>query len=126
MVKVKRFFIKIVLWMLLPFVRLRNWTVKRLLKLRAKLQLGSLREAIVQADQDKEKTGRKNMVVFNTTSGKYEPVQKKLLKAASQMGKNRSNKAHTEGRRRMLKHKERAFTPQRVKHIEKKSLYVTN
>jgi hypothetical protein len=69
------------------------------------------------------------MVVFNTTSGKYESLQKKLLKTASKAGKNKSNKAMTEGRIKMMKQqkvKPRLFDSDRVHQIEKKSLYITN
>jgi hypothetical protein len=133
MVKVKRY-IKIILaytlgYLLKPLVWLKRRIIKALLRLRAKLQIGSLREAIVDADKDKAKTGRKNMVVFNTTSGKYEPLQKKLLKTASKAGKNKSNKAMTEGRIKMMKQqkvKPRLFDSDRVHQIEKKSLYITN
>jgi hypothetical protein len=131
MSKVKRYIVKLIVAALRFFIKPLVWgkvrLIRYLLRLRAKLQISSLKEAIHDADKDKEKTGRKNMVVFNTTSGKYEPVQKKLLKAATRVGKNKSNKALTEGRKRMLKQtRERAFTNERVKQIEKKSLYVTN
>jgi hypothetical protein len=88
---------------------------KKSLALRAKLQIGSLREAIGGADKDKEKTGRKNMVVFNAHSGKYEPIQKKLLKAHANSTKNKSNKAMTEGRKKMMEKKK----PARVIDIDK-------
>lgn len=113
---------------LLPLAWIKKRIIQSLLNLRAKLQISSLREAISDADKDKARTGRKNMVVFNLTSGKYEPVQKKLLKQASQLGKNKSNKAMTDGRRRVLKkqkRKERVFDADRIRTIEDKSLYVT-
>lgn len=118
---------KTVLFLLsVPFLVVRNWIIKRLLKLRAKLQIGSLRLAIDDADKDKENTGRKNMVVFNSHSGKFEPIQKKVLKAASKSGKNKSNKAMTEGRVRMMKPKKKRYIDvNRVHQIEEKSLYVT-
>jgi hypothetical protein len=98
-----------------------------LIKIRAKLQIHSLREAIADADHDKQTTGRKNMVVFNQSSGKFEPLQKRLLKIASNNTRNKSNKAMTEGRKKMMqKKKTRVFDNNRVKQIEKKSLYVTN
>lgn len=100
--------------------------VRWLLKLRGKLVIRSLRQAIEHADRDKDKTGRKNVVVFNTHSGKYENLQKKVLKAAATVGKNKNNAALTEGRLRMMKaKKKRQFTTDRVRQIEKKSLYVT-
>lgn len=113
---------------LIILVRLFRLPILRwLMRLRAKLQIHSLRKAIKDADTDKESTGRKNMVVFNKHSGKYEPLQKRLLKAAAKSGKNKSNKAMTEGRIKMLRTKKpRVFDTDRVKQIEKKSLYVTD
>lgn len=109
-----------------PFLFIKKWIIQRLLNLRARLQISSLREAIQGADKDKQHTGRKNMVVFNSTAGKYEPVQKKLLKIASNNTKNKNNKAMTPGRIRVMKkQKPRVFDPERVKQIENKSLYVT-
>lgn len=128
--KLKRY-IKIILsytlgYILRPFVLLKRRLIKSLLKLRAKLQIGSLREAIAGADKNKTETGRKNMVVFNTYSGKYEPIQKKVLKVASNASKNKSNKAMTDGRKKMMKQrKARVIDIDRVHQIEKKSLYVT-
>lgn len=96
-------------------------------KMRAKLNIHSLRTAIEDADKNKQKTGRKTMVVFNTSTGSYEPLEKKILKAASNAGKRKNNSAMTEGRKRMMNaKKERVFTPERVKQIQQKSLYVTN
>jgi hypothetical protein len=127
-IKVKRSFWQRVLFVLLyPWNKFTSWLVKKLLALRAKLQIGSLREAIGGADKDKEKTGRKNMVVFNAHSGKYEPIQKKLLKAHANSTKNKSNKAMTEGRKKMMVKKKpaRVIDIDKVKSIEEKSLYVT-
>lgn len=128
-IKIRRTFLQQVGWVLLQPLRLfRKWIIKKLLGLRAKLQLGSLRHAIQEADENKEETGRKNIVVFNATSGKYEPVQKKLLKAAAGQSRNKSNKAMTDGRKRELaktKSKKRPIDQERIKQIEKKSLYVT-
>lgn len=126
-IKVKRTFWQRVIYVLLwPWKKFTSWLIKKLLSLRAKLQITSLKEAIGLADKDKEKTGRKNMVVFNTYSGKYEPLQKKLLKNAANATKNRSNKAMTEGRKKMLKkRKARIIDMNRVHQIEEKSLYVT-
>lgn len=102
--------------------RILGW----LIRLRSKLQIRSLREAIGEADKNKADTGRKNMVVFNTVSGKYEPLQKRLLKAAANSGKNKNNAAMTDGRKRMKRKKVRIVEHSGVKNIEKKSLYVTN
>ncbi len=108
------------------FLRIKTVVVKKLLGVRAKLQMSSLRKAIGQADEQKAKTGRKNMVVFNQHQGIYQPIAKKTLKAASKVGKNTSNKAMTDGRIKMMKRKKRVIDNERVKQIEKKSLYVTN
>lgn len=113
--------------MVVMAILFRASIIKFLYRLRSKLQIHSLREAINEADKNKEETGRKNMVVFNSHSGKYEPLQKRILKAASRLNRNKSNKAMTEGRKKMMKAKKsRTFTNDRVKQIEKKSLYVTD
>jgi hypothetical protein len=112
--------------MLIPLLWIRNRILTFLLRLRGQLRIRSLRQAIGDADKDKDQTGRKNMVVFNTASGEYEPIQKRLLKAASRSGKNKSNKAMTPGRMKMMKkQKARVLSIARVHTIEKKSLYVT-
>lgn len=85
--------------------------VKFLLKIKSKHQLETLRTAIHAADSDKEKTGRKNMVIYNSTTKKFEPVQKKILKQVSKIQKQKGIK--------------RTMKSQRIKQIEKKSLYVT-
>lgn len=107
----------------------RKAIVSYLLKLRGRLTVASIRNAIQEADKDKEKTGRKNMVVFNTASGSFEPVQKKLLKGIARKNRNRSNAKQTDGRKRYLAQnpKEKSYlTSERVKTVEKKSLYTTN
>jgi hypothetical protein len=126
-IKIKRTFWQRVIYMLMwPWKKFTSWLIKKLLSLRAKLQLGSLRVAIGEADKDKAKTDRKNMVVFNAYSGKYEPLQKKALKAHANSRKNKSNKAMTEGRKKMMKKKPaRVIDMEKVKQIEEKSLYVT-
>jgi hypothetical protein len=113
--------------LLAPLVWFKVWLIKKLLKLRARLQIKTLRSAIDDADENKKETGRKNMVVFNAHSGKYEPIQKRLLKNAANVTKNKSNKAMTPGRKKMMKQnkKKRIVDSDRVKQIEKKSLYVT-
>jgi hypothetical protein len=120
---------RIIQLILYPLIWLKVWLVRLLVRWRSKLQFGTLRQAIHDADDNKEATGRKNMVVFNSTSGQFEPVQKRMLKNATRAGKNKSNKAMTDGRKRMLAQnkgkKGRVISIDRVKHIEKKSLYVT-
>lgn len=114
------------LWILIPIVRFRKWIILSLIRFRAKLRMTSLRFAIRDADKNKDETGRKNMVVFNTNSGHYEPIQKRLLKQAAKAGKNKSNKAMTAGRKKfMQKSKPRVIDTDRAKQIEEKSLYVT-
>lgn len=85
--------------------------VKFLLAIKTRHQLETLRKAIHDADKDKAKTGRKNMVIYNSTKKKFEPVQKKLLKQVNQVQKK--NKSS------------RTLDPKRIHQIEKKSLYVT-
>jgi hypothetical protein len=122
-IKIKRSFWQRVLFMLLwPWKKFTSWLLKRMLALRAKLQIGSLKEAIGQADDNKEETGRKNMVVFNTTSGKYEPIQKKLLKKAASAKQQPPTR---NGFRVPKAVKKTKITKERVKQIEEKSLYVT-
>lgn len=96
-----------------------------LLRLRARLRIQSLRGAIQEADKDKAETKRKNMVVFNTASGKYEPFQKQLLKNVQMAGKNKNNAKMTEGRLKFKKTKKKLLI-QDVRTMEEKSLYVTN
>ena len=105
-------------------------------RLRGRLHIQSLRKAIIDADKDKEKTGRKNMVVMNTASGAFEPVQKRLLKFLSQKNKGDGDTGRVKVRRRngrvkvvgrkKAKAVNKTITPERVHQIEKKSLYVTN
>lgn len=93
------------------FLSVFGLVVKFLLKIKSKHQLETLRKAIHDADADRGKTGRKNMVIFNTTTKKFEPIQKKKLKQVSQVQKKKGGK--------------RTMSSQRIKQIEKKSLYVT-
>jgi hypothetical protein len=121
-----KFLKQILFWLSAPFRWIRVKIIQFLLRKRAKLQMGTLRHAIHDADDNKKETGRKNMVVFNTHSGHFEPMQKKLLKQVAKAGKNKSNKAMTDGRKKMMKKKPaRVIDMERVKHIEEKSLYVT-
>lgn len=71
------------------------------------LRTHSLRQAIADADADKNKTNRKNIVVFNSTTQQFETVQKKQLK---QLVKSKAVKS---------------LNWDRVKLIEKKALYAT-
>lgn len=105
-------------FILFPFV----WVVKKLLSLKAKLHLKSLRIAIGEADKDKATTNRKNMVVFNTSSNQYEAIQKKLLKKAATSKKQ--DPARNGYRVRQAVKRTKIKTGQ-VKKIEEKSLYVT-
>lgn len=103
---------------------------KYLNQLAVRLHIRSLRTAINEADKDKEKTDRKNIVVFNTSSGSFEPVQKRLLKNVAHAGKNTNNAALTKSRRRRggvvaIGKKKTAVDTNKVKLVEKKSLYTT-
>jgi hypothetical protein len=104
----------------------RKPIVKRLVKIRASLKIRSLRHAIQEADHNKASTFRKTMVVYNTSSGEYETLEKKILKKASYLNRNKNNAKLTEGRKKFMKKKARAFDHDRVKNMEKKSLYVTD
>jgi hypothetical protein len=126
----KAIYLSILFYLAKGWFTIRRAIVGALVRLKVKLQRQSLREAIHGADQDKAQTGRKNMVVYNTASGQYEPWQKQLLKAAARSGKNKSNKALTEGRKRELakqrRKKRRILDTEKVHRIEKRSLYVTD
>jgi hypothetical protein len=82
-----------------------------LLRLRTKYVMNTLRDAIHQADADKSATGRKNMVVYNSDTKMFEPIQKRKLKAYVAYNKRKK-------RRGLIDNK-------RIHSIEKKSLYVT-
>lgn len=84
-------------------------------KLAHKSRLHSLRHAIAQADANKAENGRKTIVIYNSTAGQYETLEKKKLKQVANLGKNKSTH---QTRHRIINH-------DRVKTIEKKSLYVT-
>ena len=105
----------------------RNKLIEMLHVLRGRLHVESLREAINNADKDKEQTGRKNMVVFNTANSEFEPVQKRMLKFLAAKGKQKNNGKKTDGRKKFAKPvKKRLLTGEKVKQVEKSSLYVTN
>jgi hypothetical protein len=101
-----------------------------------KFKIATLRTAIGEADEDKKVTGRKNMVVYDTDTGAFAPVQKKVLKKAANATKSKNNAAMTDGRKKMAAKKqqekkqkslkrERTFTPATNRKTEEKSLYVT-
>ena len=104
-------------------------------QLRGKLHVQSLRKAIISADKDKAKTGRKNIVVFNSTSGSFEPVQKRLLKFLGERNKKQSDGVRKKVRKKngkvvkvvVRKKKQPAgeINTGRIKEAEQKSLYVT-
>jgi hypothetical protein len=99
------------------------------LKFRAQLQLKSLPLAIKEADEDKDKTGRKNLVSLSAIDGNYKPYQKKVLKQVAAANKNKSNAALTPGRKRWLRlngKKKRVLDYDKVKEAEKRAVYATN
>lgn len=108
----------------------RKPIIKYLLHLRGKLTVAGIRHAIKEADADKAKTSRKNMVVLNTSSGAWEPVQKRQLKAVARVNRNKNNAKMTEGRKWfMSKSKQKrksSITTEKVRQLETKSVYVTN
>lgn len=119
--------ISIVGMMFLLAFLFRNKLIELLHVLRGRLHVQSLREAIHNADKDKEQTGRKNMVVFNTANAEFEPVQKRLLKFLAAKNKQKNNGKRTDGRKKFTKPvKKRVLTGEKVKQVEKNSLYVTN
>jgi trehalose/maltose hydrolase-like predicted phosphorylase len=81
----------------------RKPIVKWLVKIRASLKIRSLRHAIQEADDNKASTFRKTMVVYNTSSGEYETLEKKILKKASYLNRNKNNAKLTEGRKKFMK-----------------------
>jgi len=107
-----------------------NWIrvllASRLVKLRSKMRMSTLREAIGKADENKAKTGRKNIVVFNNVSGAYEPLQKRLMKTAHKVQKGKGQPAQTKYRKKHVKViKSSRFTVDRIRQLENKSAYVT-
>lgn len=87
----------------------RSSIISYLIRLRTKMSLASIRTSIHEADADKAKTGRKNIVVYNADTKRFEPVQKKQLKKVSKMKKGKPGR----------------ITPERIRNMEKKSIYVT-
>lgn len=100
---------------LYPLRAFRSFLIQRLLRFKAKLHVGSLRDAIKEADRLKKETKRKHLVIFNKATGQWETIQKQQLKAAHQ-----KHKLYNRG-----KVDQDGLTLQRVKQIEKKSVYVT-
>lgn len=104
----------------------RGPIIKYLRKIQNKIFFHSLRKAIGDADADKERTSRKNIVVYDTDDREFKPVHKRTIKQVANMTKNKSNRKQTEGAKKMnKKRKAPVLTMDRVKNIEKKSLYVT-
>lgn len=109
------------------FIWIRTLLTKRLVRLRSRLRFDSLREAIGKADENKEKTGRKNMVVFNNYSGAYEAVEKRKLKLVRRKHVVKGQPKQTDYRKNRKKNvKPGRFTNARIQQLEKKSAYVTN
>lgn len=103
-------------------VRIIRW----LLKVRAQLKLRSLGKAIQAADDEKARTRRKAMVVYNSHSGEFEPITKRLLKAAERAGKSKGSAAKTKYRKRHQPAQKKKYLTETVTNIEKKAPYVTN
>lgn len=107
-----------------PLRALRDFLIMQLLRLRAKMQIGSLRDAIKEADRLSLSTGRKHLVVYNKATGEYEAIEKQLLKAA-----HKRRKMVTANDRRQRNKEDmgsnRGMKLSRVKEIEKRSVYGT-
>lgn len=114
----------VAIFFLLMYV-MRKRIVRFLLRMRAKIRIRSMRVAIAEADDIKRTSGKKTLVVFNNHSGMYEPVKKSTLKTAVKIHKVKRNRRQTDGRKPQTRVRGR-FTNDRVKVIEKKSVYVTN
>ncbi len=107
-----------------PFRALRDFLVMKLLRLRAKMQMGSLRDAIREADRLSLETGRKYLVVYNNATKEYEPIEKQLLKAAHKRRKLvTANDKRLRGKEEMGSN--RGMKLARVKQLEKRSVYGT-
>lgn len=94
------------------------------------MQIGSLKNAIKAADADKEATGRKNIVIFNSTQKQFETVQKKVLKFAASKNKGkkvlRGAKKRDDGSKIAMNGSGKRFMDyERVSKLENKSLYAT-
>jgi len=97
---------------------IRRW----LSTMAVRLQIRSLRTAINDADKDKAQTGRKNIVVYNTSISSFEPAQKKLLK---RLAVSKVQSKVPAGFRQPKAKKRSQLTTGKVKQVEDKSLYVT-
>lgn len=95
-----------------PFRFIRDQLIRGLLKLRAKGQVASMRQAIEEADKIKKETGQKALVVYNRSTRQWEAIKKRQLKDAHK-------------RRKASKDKSTGMKHGRTKEIEKKSVYVT-
>jgi hypothetical protein len=119
-------------WVLKIINLVRFAIVNKLWKIKARLNVVSLRMAIDQADKSQAMTGRKMIVIFNSSSMEYEAVEKQTLKAVANIKKVNGQPAHTKYRKRNAENivagsraKIGSITHHRVHRIEKRSLYVT-
>lgn len=103
----------------------RKPIISRLKKLKARLNIVSLRMAIEEADKMERATGRKMIVVFIESKGEYQAVEKQTLKTVANVRKVKGQPAQTEFRKKQGVKKPGSITHNRVKVIEKRSLYVT-
>lgn len=107
-----------------PFRVLRVFMINQLLKLRARLQMATMRDAIKAADKIHKETGKKVLVIYNNATKAWEPIEKQLLKLAHKKLK----KVNANAKRKRGKEDLDAaggMTLNRVKVIEKKSVYAT-
>jgi hypothetical protein len=97
-----------------------------LLRIRSKMRMNSLREAIIKADDIKDKTGRKAIVVFDNGAGQYDALQKRAMKIVADKRKVKGQPKQTAFRKRHpVKVSTSRFTNARIKTLEQKSAYVT-
>jgi hypothetical protein len=97
-----------------------------LTRIRSKMRMNSLREAIGKADDIKSKTGRKTIVVFDNGAGQYDALTKRAMKQVADKRKVKGQPRQTAYRRRHpVKIKPSRFTNERIKTLEQKSAYVT-
>lgn len=111
------------LWLLISRnkIAIRNYLHKKSFG----LTMHTLRPAIHAADADKEATDKKNIVILNTLTNEFEPVQKVVLKRIAAKNRNTNNAAQTKYRKRNQSGGARKFDPSRISKIEKASVYVT-
>lgn len=103
----------------------RNKIRQYLYRLSTKLQLGTLRTAIHDADKAKATNNRKNIVVFNSVGKQFEPIEKQVLKRIADKNRISRNSSLTKFRKKNKAKGKRILETERVKTIEEKSLYVT-